>query len=140
MFKKLFILLSFTLLAECISFGQSRSENLREPKNPFGRKREKTKTRGKVFQKRSKTKQSGDISGFLNHRTRVSNNFFRRLAFWKSNKNNKAKTNNFSYGKLKRSEMRGLFKRERTSGKWFKERTLKKLNRNRNRYRRRYGY
>lgn len=140
MFKKLFVILIFSLLTEGVVFAQSRNESLREPKNPFGRKRERSKTQGKVFRKRGKTKQFGDISGFVNHRTRVSNGFFRRLAFWKSNKGNKAKTTNYSYGKLKRSEMRGLFKRERTSGKWFKERSLKKLNRSRNRYRRRNGY
>jgi hypothetical protein len=140
MLKRFFIIFSFVIVADNILLAQSGTEKLREPKNPFGRKRERNKTEGKVFRKRGKTKQFGDISGFVNHRTRVGSSFWRRLAFWKANKSNKAKTSNYSYGKLKRSEMRGLFKRERTSGKWFKERSLKKLNRSRNRYRRRNGY
>ncbi len=140
MLKRFLFVLCFIFLADGVLLAQSGSERLKEPKNPFGRKRERSKTEGKVFRKRGKTKQFGDISGFVNHRTRVGSNFWSRLAFWKSNKGNKAKTSNYNYGKLKRSEMRGLFKRERTSGKWFKERTLKKINRNRNRYRRKNGY
>jgi hypothetical protein len=140
MLKKLLIIFCVSFLFEGPVFAQSNSERLRESKNPFGRKREKRKTSGSVFSKRGRTKQFGDISSFVNHRTRATSTFWSRLAFWKYFKKNKAKTNNYSYGRLRRSEMRGLFKRERTSGKWFKERSLRKLNRKRNRYRRRNGY
>jgi hypothetical protein len=140
MFKRSIIIFCLLFVSEGILLSQSNPERLRESKNPFGRKREKSKTSGSVFKKRGRTKQFGDISSFVNHRTRVASNFWSRLAFWKYSNKNKAKPTNYSYGKVRRSEMRGLFKRQRTSGKWFKERTLRKLNKKRNSYRRRNGY
>ncbi len=140
MLKKLLLIFCVSFLFEGLVFAQSNPERLKESKNPFARKRERSKTKGAVFSKRGRTKQFGDISSFVNHRTRATSTFWSRLAFWKYFKKNKAKTTNYSYGRLRRSEMRGLFKRERTSGKWFKERSLRKLNKKRNRYRRRNGY
>jgi hypothetical protein len=140
MVNRLLIIFCLLFLSEGILLAQSNPERLRESKNPFGRKREGSKTRGSVFKKRGRTKQFGDISSFVNHRTRVASNFWSRLAFWKYFKKNKSKASNYNYGKLRRSEMRGLFKRQRTSGKWFKERTLRKLNKKRNSFRRRNGY
>jgi hypothetical protein len=140
MFKKPIIFFCLLFLLDGMVFAQSNPERLKENKNPFGRKRERRKTSGNVFSKRGKTKQFGDISSFVSHRTRATSTFWSRLAFWRYFKKTKSNKTNYSYGKLRRSEMRGLFKRQRTSGKWFKERTLRKLNKNRNRYRRKNGY
>jgi hypothetical protein len=139
MFKQICLALLLFVLADNTLFAQSNSERLKENKNPFGRKRERSKTAGKVFRKRGKTKQFGDISSFVKHRTRATSGFWSKLFFWRYSKTTK-KSSNYSYGKMKRRELKGLFKRQRTGGKWFKERSLKKLNRQRQRYRRKHNY